>query len=171
MSAEDDDWILVGRLVGAFGIRGEVKTEPQTDFPERFAVEERICLGRDHRPFDIDSSRPHGKQIVLKLRGIDAPEAVKLWVDCDVTVPGARAFSLPTGHYYYGDLIGIEVSSEDGQRLGHVTDVLRTGSNDVYVVGQGQREVLIPGIKDAVVDLDLKNRRLTVARWVLAQND
>jgi 16S rRNA processing protein RimM len=78
---------------------------------------------------------------------------------------------LPDGHYYLDDLLGIEVFTTDGHILGSITDVLRTGANDVFVVNTGRSAILIPSIKDAVSVLDLAGRRIVVEPWVLTADD
>lgn len=161
------EWLVIGRIVGAFGIRGEAKIDPQTDYPERFERADHLYLGDDHRRVQVQTARTHKNQVLLKLEGVDSPEAVVALRGLEVMVPREEALPLPAGHYYLADIVGMEVITVEGQIVGHVTDVFRTGSNDVYVVGHGVNEVLIPAIQDAVTNLDLENGRITVDQWVL----
>ena len=88
---ESDEWMLIGRIAGAFGVRGEAKVDLHTDFPERFVELEIAYLGRDHHPYEVESGRLHGRQVVLKLRGIDTPEAVSRLRGQDVEIPRDEA--------------------------------------------------------------------------------
>ena len=65
--------------------------------------------------------------------------------------------------YYFADLAGLRVETEEGQLLGKVTDILQTGANDVYVIGrERQKDLLIPAIKDCVKQIDLENGRMVI---------
>jgi 16S rRNA processing protein RimM len=155
----------IGRIVGPFGVRGEAKVELHTDFPDRFRSLKRVFVGPAHAAMQVERSRRHGGQVLLKLAGVDRPEDVERLREQDVLVPRSEAVTLPEGHYYLSDLLGIEVFTPDGASLGTIADVLRTGSNDVWVVNEGRRELLLPAIKDAVIELDLVARRAVVERW------
>ena len=161
------DWMVVGRIAGVFGIGGEVKVEPYTDNPGRFSSLTDVYLGPVQRRVGVERSRPHKNLVLLKLAGIDSPEAARALGSVDVSVPRADALPLPEGHFYLEDMIGVAVRDAAGKQIGAVTDVLRTGSNDVFVVGQGASAVLVPAIHDAILDLDVPNRLLVVAEWIL----
>lgn len=165
--SSSNGWMVIGEVVGHFGIRGELKVELRTDFPERFEELNSVYLGTERREYVVDGSRLHKRQVLLRLQGITTPEAAERVRGQEIAVPRQQAVDLPEGHYYLDDLMGIHVSGTDGRDLGVITDVLRTGSNDVYVVGRGPASVLIPGIQDAVAELDLQARRLVVEPWVL----
>jgi 16S rRNA processing protein RimM len=167
MTSVAQDWMLVGRVVGPFGVRGEMKVALYTDFPERFKGLGRVYFGPERRPMEVERARPHKGQVLLKLAGVEGPEAVSALRDLDVFVPRNEAVCLPEGHYYLDDLVGIEAYSEEGRSLGRISEVLRTGSNDVFVINKGRQALLVPAIKDAVRELDLDRRCLTVAAWVI----
>lgn len=167
MTDSERDWILIGRTAGAFGLRGEIKVEPLTDFPERFETLATIHLGPGHEAWTVERTRPHGKHILVKLRGVDDMDAAAALRGRDAFVPRSAALPLPDGHYLLEDLIGIAVVTSGGESVGAVVDVIRTGSNDVYVVRRGRDELLIPGIRDAVLQLDLGARQMVIDPWVL----
>ena len=171
MSAPQDEWMLVGRVVGPFGVRGEAKVELLTDFPDRFQVMDVAYFGPERRPLSVKRSRRHRGMVLLTLEGIHRPEQVTALRDCEVFVPRAQAMPLPEGHYYLEDLIGMRAISADGRALGRVTGVLRTGSNDVYVINQGRDAILVPAIKDAVRALDFDAGVVVVETWVLESHD
>jgi 16S rRNA processing protein RimM len=162
-----DQWMLIGRVAAPFGVRGEVKVDLQTDFPERFKRLRRVYLGDERREVCVERARMHGGQVLLRLEGIDTPEGVRALGRSELYVPRSEARQLPEGHFYLEDAIGLEVRTTQGELLGQVTDVIVTGSNEVFVVRGNGREVLIPVIKDAVETLDISGRSLTVQPWVL----
>jgi 16S rRNA processing protein RimM len=171
METSRTEWMLIGRIAGPFGVRGEAKVEGLTDFPDRFRQLKRVFLGPEHRSVAVENCRLQGSRPVLKLAGIDSPEAVKSLGTCEVAVPRDQAVALPAGHYYLDDLLGMNVSTVDGEGLGTVVDVIRTGSNDVYVVEEGQTTVLVPAITDAVNEIDFSARRIVVEGWASVRQD
>lgn len=159
--------MLVGRILGAFGVRGEMKVQLHTDYPERLSDLRSVFLGPEHAKRTVKGVRLHKGQALLTLEGIESPEAATRLHGTEVWVPKAEAVQLPEGHYFLDDLVGIDVLTHSGSQLGQIIDVLRTGSNDVYVVRKGSVETLVPGIRDAIVRLDLQEREMIVADWVL----
>jgi 16S rRNA processing protein RimM len=159
--------MAIGRIVGAFGVRGEIKVELLTDFPDRFAALERVLVGPERRPVAVERVRSHKGRVLVKLAGVDTPEAVAALRGAELAVPRDEAVSLPEGHYFLDDVVGCDVVTEEDTPVGTVTDVIRTGSNDVFVIGRGRDERLVPAIGDAIVDLDLASRRIVIRSWVL----
>lgn len=164
---ESDEWMLIGEIAGPFGIRGEMKIDPLTDFPERFTELRVLYVGPARRAYPVERARLQKQQVVLKLAGVDRPEQVDELRRREVFIPRSEAAELPPGHFYLDDLIGARVVTSTGHYVGTIMDILRTGSNDVYVVGEGSDEVLIPAIKDAVTAIDLDERQVVIESWVL----
>jgi 16S rRNA processing protein RimM len=167
MPSDADDWMVIGTIAGSFGIRGEAKIQLNTDFPERFRKVSSVHVGPKHLSYKVQSSRMHKGQVLLRLEGVDTPEQVDVMRGQELMVPRSDAVVLPEGHFYLDDVLGIEVITREGVSLGAITDVLRTGSNDVFVVNEGKGAILIPVIKDAITDLDLSARRVVIEPWVL----
>lgn len=159
--------MVIGQITGSFGVHGEAKVEVLTDFPERFGNLDRVFLGPKHQEYALESVRPHQSLMLVRLAGITTPEAVDKLRGQEMAVPRAEAAPLPEGHYYLEDLIGLRVVSSGGAAVGRVRDVIRTGSNDVYVVWNGAEEFLIPAIRDAVLSVDIPAGIITVEPWVL----
>jgi 16S rRNA processing protein RimM len=155
-------FLVVGQVLGPSGVSGDLRVEPQTDFPDRFAHLTQIHVGENLRPYPIDSVRIDGKAVVLKLRGIDDANTAQALRNADLSIPIDQAIELPPDSYYWHQIIGLEVWTDEGRLLGSVTEVLRTGSNDVYVVRAGPRELLLPAIEDVVLSVDITRRRLLV---------
>lgn len=158
-----DGHLAIGLITGAHGLRGELKVELHTDFPERFTPGLQVLLGEELSPATIAQVRPHQQQLLLVLDGVtsreDADELRGLWI----FVPDDQAVELDEGDYFVHDIIGLTVITDDGRTLGKVTDVLFTGANEVYVVrGEEDKEILLPAIADVIQSVDVPGGRLVV---------
>ena len=152
--------LIVGRILAPWGIRGEVKVEVLTDFPERFAPGKAVYL--DTGPLEIERCRYYKHHLILKLVTVDSIEAAEKLRGQALTIPSSELHPLPEGQYYTFQLIGLKVVTTEGQTLGHVTDIMSTGSNDVYIVAGKRGEILIPAIEDVVKSIDLKKGKMVV---------
>lgn len=162
VSAQSPTHLVVGRILAPWGYRGQVRAEILTDFPERFARLREIAVGEAYKPYRLLSARLHKGGVILQLEGVDSPEKAAELRGKFLYVPISEAMPLPEGTYYQHQILGLEVYTTSGDLLGSVTEILETGANDVYVVRNGGREVLIPALAD-VVEYDLEHHRLVVA--------
>jgi 16S rRNA processing protein RimM len=151
--------VTVGRIIAAHGIRGELKVEPLTDFPQRFDAGSRLWL--DGAPVTVERGRRQGRNVILKLRGIDGRTQAEALHGKELLAPQATPLE-QEGVYYLHDIIGARVQDAAGQALGELADVLATGSNDVYVVRGPRGELLLPALDDVVLAVDLEARRIVV---------
>lgn len=157
-------YLAVGRITRAHGIKGEVSMEILTDFPERFEATEWVYLGDENEaaPYRLESYRPHKKNLLLKLAGVTTRTQAEQLRRQFVQVPVEEAMPLPEGNCYLFQLIGLKVVTTVGETLGLVADVLETGANDVFIVEDGQRQILLPDIPDVVKVVDLENEQVVV---------
>jgi len=160
--AKPRPYIIIGRVVRPWGTRGEVKVEIMTDFPHRFALLKRVYLGREAAPFALEGFKLHKGWAILKLAGCDDRTAAEKLRGKLVQIPMEEAMPLGEDEYYVYQIVGLTVWTTTGECLGQVTEVLSTGSNDVYVVRDGGREILIPAIEDVVKEIDLAKGRMVV---------
>ena len=150
--------MTVGVIGAPHGIRGEVKVEPLTDFPERFEAGSMLWLRG--APVRVERGRWQGRALVLKLAGIETrSQAEALRGSALEAEPLA---SLDEGVYYRDDLIGLAVVDIHGETLGRLVDILATGSNDVYVVRAARGELLLPATDDVIKEIDLARKTVTV---------
>jgi len=157
--------VVIGRITSPFGARGEVKVIPETDWPCRFLLLEEATVLQDGHPprrFVVQGVRYHAGRVILKLEGVDDMTSAGRLRGAELAVLAQERVDLPPGHYWIGDIVGMEVWLEDGERLGTVKDVLRPGANDVYVVDTGDGEVLVPATHEVVIDLDVAEGRMTI---------
>ena len=110
----------------------------------------------------MESRRLAGGRVYLKLAGVDDREAAEALRGATIEVPLEQAVRLPPGSYYWHQLIGLAVETKRGESLGRLVDILTTGSNDVYVVRDDARELLLPAIRDVIREVDLENGRMVV---------
>lgn len=159
----DPKFLIVGTIVRTFGSRGRLLLEPITDFPDRFQPGMNVHLGESLRRYKVESVTSHGVRRIVGLEGIASLEAAKSLVGQDVQVPTSEAMPLEEGVYYWYQIIGLTAVLEDGNEVGRVTDISRTGSNDIYLVrAPDGSELLIPAISDAVLKIDLPSGRIVV---------
>jgi len=162
--SEQFRYLAIGRIVRAHGIRGEVSIEIMTDFPERFDTTEWVYLGNEYEatPYPLDSYRWHKQNLLLSLGNITDRTAAEALRGQLVQVPFEEAMPLPEGHYYQFQLIGLNIVTTQGEPLGTLTDILETGANDVFVVNQNDRELLLPDIPDVVKSIDMAQNCIIV---------
>jgi 16S rRNA processing protein RimM len=135
-----------------------------TEFPERFETTEWVYLGNEFEaiPYRLESYRWHKDNVLLTLAGVaDRTQAEALRGQL-VQVPLNEAVALPEGSYYLYQLIGLQVKTVEGEFLGTITSVMETGANDVYVVQNEGRELLLPAIPDVIKTIDLPNGLMVV---------
>jgi 16S rRNA processing protein RimM len=159
---EAEPYLAVARVVAPHGIRGEVRCEVITDFPERLKQTERLYRGDSHIPVELERARLEKQGAILKLAGVQTRDEAQALRGQILYVPEAEAVRLPGDSYFWHQILGLRVRSDAGEELGEVAEIMQTGSNDVYVVRKDSREILIPAIKDVVQDIDIAAGVMTV---------
>lgn len=166
--APEPRFLAVGLIVGAHGMRGELKVELLTDEPDRFGKLERVFLGPEDEepvPWMLEGYRLHKGRALLRIQGCsDRPTAQALRGNV-VQVPFEEAIPLDEDEYFEHQILDLDVLTESGEHLGKVVEIIHTGSNDVYVVqdaGTRSRQILIPAIEEVVLLVDLEAQRLVV---------
>ena len=160
--ADAPEWLVIGKIVAAFGTKGEMRVMSQTDFPARFNAGSRLFVEREEPAFTIEHCRWQKGQAILKLTGVDDRERAEDLHGRYLQVPGSELAELEQDQYYLFQIMGLRVVTDEGRELGTVSDVLETGANDVYVVPTGQGELLLPAIGEVIKDVDLTAGKLVV---------
>jgi len=158
-----EDYLSVGRIVNTHGVKGEVRVIPLTSDISRFdyLLYAFVMLDGKRKELRVTDVRYHKSFVLIKFNGIDTMDEAEKLKGCDLCVDRRNARPLEEDEYFICDLIGLEVFEGD-QLLGKLTEVLETGSNDVYVVKQKGKEILIPALKSVVLDVDLENKKMQV---------
>ncbi len=162
------DYLAIGRITGPHGIRGEVKVDSMTDFPERFARGTQVYLGSgtddaEARPVEIMAARQHKGVMLVKLNIVPDRNTAELLRGRYLLIPESEAMPLGEHENYAHDLIGLQVETTAGEVLGELTEILFTRANDVYVVKGPSGEVLVPALRDVVLEVSLPARKMVVA--------
>lgn len=172
--SRDFDWkvksliqyLEIGKIVNIHGIKGELKVMPLTDKMERFLQLKWVFAGKGSsiRKYDVEGVKFFKNWVFLKLKGIDDANAAEKMRDYILSVDRQNAVKLPENSFFICDIIGCAVLKQDGRKIGEVKDVLKTGSNDVYVVDCGEgREILVPALKSVVTDISIEEKRMVVS--------
>ena len=125
--------VVIGKISAPHGVRGEVRIVPLTDFPERFENLKTVFLEDDSK-MELESVKFSNKFIIAKFKNINSRNDIEIFNGKLLMLNRSDIPSLPEGEYYNFDIIGLEVIDDKGSKLGKITDVLKTGSIDVYVV-------------------------------------
>lgn len=160
-----EDLLQVGVITTTHGVRGEVKVFPTTDDANRFKKLKNVILdtGKEQLDLEIAQVKFFKNLVILKFKGIDNINDIEKYKGKSLYVTRENAVKLKKNEYFIADLIGLKAVSEDGTELGKITYVLQTGANDVYVVQQEDgQEVLIPAIRDCVLNVDLEAGIMTL---------
>lgn len=168
--------IVIGRVLSPHGLKGEVKVLPLTSTVERFKTISMVMLKSEKwtKELSVSGHRASGRLVILKFTEINTREDAGTLKGAELMVPEGESPELPDGTYYYHQIIGLDVYTTEGARIGRVSDIIETGSNDVYVIERtedtGQRagirnqepEILIPAIDDVIKMIDLKNNWIII---------
>ena len=162
----DSSWpefLIVGRIIRAHGVRGEVGMKIVTDYPERLQEIGRLYIGPNYEPYHVKRIRSHRGGMLVQFEEIkdrDVAEALRgmlVHVHLDDAVP------LGEGEHYLFQLEGIRVVTDTGEELGRMTGVIETGANDVYIITHPDgREILLPAIPDVIKQVDTSAGLMTV---------
>jgi 16S rRNA processing protein RimM len=162
---------VLGRITAVFGVKGWLKVHSYTDPIDNILDYKQWVLHHNGRrlPVTLAGSQRHGKGLIVLLKGVEDRNQAQEYCGADIAVDSAALPVLPEGEYYWHQLEGLEVVTDDGLLLGKVDHLIETGANDVLVVrstdgSMDDRERLIPYLPEQVViDIDLENNRMTVA--------
>ncbi|MNO71138.1 Ribosome maturation factor RimM [compost metagenome] len=162
------DSLMVGKLVNTHGVRGEVKIWLHTDFPDvRFAPKSHITAVNPENGEKIDltisSSRPYKQMYIAKFKEFNNINEVEKYKGWELKVSKEDTIELPANEYYFHEIIGCRVVSDEGEELGVIEEILRPGANDVWVVKlPNRKQLLIPVIDDVVLDVDVNEKLVKV---------
>jgi 16S rRNA processing protein RimM len=155
--------LIIGRIVGLHGVRGEVKMDVYSDRPEEIPKLRRIYFDNDPTPHVIARPRGNERQAILKISGVDDRDAAEALRGTIVRVKGNQLAPREDGSFYHYQLVGLSVYLEDGTSIGKLAEVLETGEVDVYVVRDASgREQLFPALADVVLEIDPVADRVVV---------
>lgn len=160
-----ENLLRVGVITSAHGVRGEVKVFPTTDDNSRFKTLKHVLMdtGKEKIPLEIEHVKFFKNMVILKFKGFDNKNDVEMWRQRDLLITRDQAVKLAPDENFIADLIGLTAVTDEGVVLGTLTDVLQTGANDVYCVKmENGKELLLPAIKDCILNVDLEKQEMLV---------
>jgi 16S rRNA processing protein RimM len=165
----EPDFLIVGKILRPHGVRGELKVDVRTRYPEWLAEQVELYLGRDQHDvesatrYEVKSIRHHRQHMLITLDGINSREEADLHRDKYVLIRLDQAMPLEEGEFYTFQLIGIAVYTNAGEYLGDLVDIMETGANDVYILkGSPRGEILIPDTDEVIEEIDIDERKMTI---------
>ncbi len=158
----DMKWISFGKLARTHGLKGELKFFPHD--PEETDSLSGQTVRLEEKEFKVQSIRGANVPFIIKLEGIDDIDSAKLLTGKEVLADRECLKPLPEGEYYRFEIEGLEVFDDEGRLYGVIDEIIPTGSNDVYVVKNGDREWMLPMIDSVVKSIDLEKKKLIFHR-------
>ncbi len=157
--------IAVAKITKSVGIKGLVQVELLSHEADRLLSLKRVFIGKaesNARPAIVETAEKRPRGAVVKFRAVEdrtgADELRGLWVfvQDDQSIPAKK------GSYFIHEVVGLKTVSEEGTEFGVVTDVVTLPAGDAWVVKIGDREVLVPAVKEFIRDVDLQSRRVVI---------
>jgi 16S rRNA processing protein RimM len=165
---DDVRFLSMGKIVGAHGIKGVLKVFSYAESITSFKSGSSIIMVMDglEKSFKIEWVKPHGKTILMALKGVSNRNQAEVLCGAELFIDRRSLEALAKGTWYWSDLIGLSVYTMEAVYVGRVTSIMRTGSNDVYVVTSDQGgkpvEILIPALEWVVREINVDEKRMRV---------
>ncbi len=157
------DKIEVGKVIGAFGIKGEIKVYAYGDSPDKFASFSMLQLSKSGL-FDVEQSRAHKGLPIIKLRGVDDRDKAESMRGEMVYVEESALKDLPDDTFYVKDLIGLDVLDfSTGLKIGNLRDVTQGAAQDTYVIDTKNGDVLVPAVAEFIKKVDIENKTIEIS--------
>ena len=160
-----ENLLLAGEIVRPHGLDGRLKIRSYAQSEKSFLQSGVIFLkprSGGTRAFTVSSVKPHKNNLLLTLKGLDSLKEAEEYRGAAVFIRRDSLVQEETDEYFWFDLIGLEVYLDTGKYIGAIHHILPTGSNDVYVVREGETEVLVPAIHEVVKEIDLDARKMII---------
>lgn len=163
--AASEEWVYIGKVGAAHGIRGEVRLFPLSDVPGRFQTLDRVQWigpGGAQRSLHVTACRSTDRFYLVSFEEITTREQAFHLTNGYLALPLRERGVLPPNQYFLDEVIGLEVETEEGRSLGRIAAVWQTGSNDVYEVRGPEGERMLPAVQNIVLKIILPERRMIV---------
>ena len=153
----------IGQIVNTQGLKGEVRVYPYTDDINRFDESEYFYIDKNlNNKYEVERVRYKGNMVIMKIKDIDSIELAEKLKTKNMYIGREQGRELEEGEFFVSDLIGLDVFTVDGEKVGVLKDVLQHAINDVYVVSSGEKEYLIPSIEKFVPTIDLDQNKMII---------
>ncbi len=158
------EYFEIGKIVNTQGVRGDVRVVPMTDDIKRFEKlkEVEVVSRKKTEILTIEKVWYNKKFVIIKFEEIPDMTEGEKYKNSIIRVPRSEGIKLNTDEYYMRDIYGLEVF-EESEKIGVIKDIIFTGANDVYVIERTDgSELLIPAIKDCILDVDIENKKMEI---------
>jgi 16S rRNA processing protein RimM len=155
----------MGKVIRPHGLDGRLKVLSYARSEESFLRAGKVFLSHDSgelHEHKVISITPHKNILLMQLDDLCSIEDAERYRGAEVSIRKDALARTENEEYYWHELIGLKVYTDAGEFLGTIRHILQTGGNDIYVVQAGQREILIPAIRDVVQEIDLEAERVTI---------
>jgi len=161
-----EGFLPIGKVVNAHGIHGAIKVYSYSKSFSAFETGNTLYFKNDSDStascYRVKWSAPHSRFALVLFEGIDSRSLAHSLKGYEIFIEKAKLPELEEKTYYWDDIIGLNVYTTDGDLLGKVESIIQTGSNDVYIVKNEEKEVLIPALESVVLDIDLDQKTMKV---------
>ena len=160
--------LQIGKIIGVFGIKGELKVFRMARDTAHFDQGKRIMLQvKDQKnetwmPCTVNTVKPYKNILRIRFDEIRDRDSAEKLVGAGLFIFRSELPEAEPGSWYWCDLIGLDVYDSDNRYIGRVTSMIETGSNDVFVITGNDEETLVPAIDSVVIDIDTSNGRMLV---------
>jgi 16S rRNA processing protein RimM len=156
-------YLQAGQIVGTHGIKGELKVQPWCDSGDFLLQFGTLYFNRGETPAKVVSARPYKKLLLVKLEGVDTVESADTLLNRILYI-NREDVSLPAGRYFMQDLMDMDVYDADTFiYYGKITDIMRTGANDVYqITSQSHKDYLIPAVAQVIINIDFEKNKILI---------
>lgn len=160
-TSPEPNFFVIGRVLRAWGIRGDVKIAPFTDRPEDFENYRSVLVGPQRKTYEVKSFRPYQGNWLLHLNGVESRTGAEALHGQEILIETAQR-PRQEGEFFAREVIGLQVRTIAGEELGEVVEILVTGANDVYVVKGDRGEILLPARVEVIKGIDVAAGVMTV---------
>lgn len=154
--------IKIGKIVNTKGLKGEAKVYSYAQYKERFAELDSILI--EDKSYEIEYVKYYKDMPVIKIKGIDHINDIEKFKDKDIYINRSQAGDVEEDEHFIIDLIGLKVVDEAGQKVGTLKDILTNYAQDIYVIKTGGEDILVPGVKDFIKEINVKDGFVKIHR-------
>ncbi len=170
----DPRFLVVGRITRPHGVGGQVRVKIHSDWPDRFYHLGQVFVGlgtpsegsapdeEQNQLMRVERVRLNQGFAILKLGGCDSRDQAEALRGHYLQIPIEEAIPLADGEFFLYQLIGLRVVTDEGEKLGELTEILETGANDVFVIRGTEGELLIPDLPEVIREIDLESGQMLV---------
>ena len=157
----------IGRVIKTHGVKGRVKVEYFGEDLHRFSHYHEIFIVGERggpEPYEIIEAIPRPRGLILRLKEIEKIEEAESLIGKEIFIKKEALLELEKGEYYWADILGMRVETQEGKGIGRVKEIFPSGAHDVYVVEGKRGEILLPATEEVIRSIDLEKRVMRVNR-------